>query len=126
MSADRKIQKALELLDGIDGGARLAASVLSDLAEVTTQAADARETFLGRELQPKAWRVKAPDPAAGPLFELGKLTELGYLARKGRDRRQYEFVHRFGAPLPRLAATSSGGLVIVGGAYRITPAGIVG
>ncbi len=126
MSADRKVREALEVLRGINGGMQLASEMLGTLAKTTNAAASARDAFLRRGVkEPRARKVTAPDPR-GPLYELGELTEVGYAALKGKDRLEAEYIHRFEAPMPRLAATLDGGLVIVGGGYRITPAGIVG
>lgn len=59
------------------------------------------------------------------VYELGKIREIGYETKKGRQNAIW--VHEFEPPYPTLTATEDGRLgPIVGGGYRITPRGIEG
>lgn len=122
--AARRIQSAVEALEGIRGGVEIGADALERVASGLERARALREEFLRRPPSGQVRRVTAPDPVEGPLYELGELAEIVYQARKGRDRETYAYQHAFLRPRPRLAATADGGLVIVGGSYRITSAGI--
>lgn len=70
--------------------------------------------------------MRAPTVEPGSvLYRLGELTEVAYWAEK--DGEEAIWVHDFSRRnLPTLAATSTGGLVVVGGGYRVTRRGIVG
>lgn len=71
--------------------------------------------------------VKRSAPRVNPgdvLVELGPLVEVVYETHKAG--KTYNWVHAFKGPLPVLAQTLDGRLVIVGGGYRVTERGIVG
>lgn len=59
-----------------------------------------------------------------PVWALGELADLTYLATKGRTRALW--CHAFEKPRPVLASSVAGRLAIVGGDYRVTRRGIVG
>jgi len=58
------------------------------------------------------------------LAALGELTEISYDTAKAGEH--YRWVHEFRTPLPTLATTEAGRLVIVGGGYVVNERGIVG
>jgi hypothetical protein len=60
------------------------------------------------------------------LWQLGELVEVHYRTHKRGKRATWW--HAFQTPLPVLACTSEGRprLVVVGGGYKVTAAGIVG
>lgn len=108
---------------------RVERQALDTLRQLVEQAPRARRAYRrfhwGRN--PRRARTAAA-PLVWPgevLTRLGDLAELGYLARKGKDP-TYLYEHPFSSPLPELASTVDGQLVIVGGGYRITGRGIVG
>lgn len=71
--------------------------------------------------------VHARAPAIEPgtvLVKLGSLVEVHYRTHKGATRATWW--HAFRSPLPVLASTLDGQLVVVGGGYRVRPEGIVG
>ena len=71
--------------------------------------------------------VEEGAPAVAPgdlLYELGELVEVVYETSKNGET--FEWQHTFEHPRPRLAATKTGGLVVVGGSYSVNNRGIVG
>lgn len=69
--------------------------------------------------------TRAPRLRCGDvLTELGELAEITYGTSKAGQAALWE--HEFKQPLPRLAVTESGELVILGGGYRVNRRGIVG
>jgi hypothetical protein len=67
--------------------------------------------------------MQAPSLAPGAeLVALGELVAVVY--RTGHEA--FDREHKFKGPRPLLTYEERGGLIIVGGAYKITPRGIVG
>lgn len=90
--------------------------------------AEYRRSHWGLSGDGKVRDGRAPDPRAGTLVQLGELVSVVYLTRKLGDLAPTEYEHDFGRGgrgLPLLAYNRTG-LVIVGGAYRVTARGIVG
>lgn len=81
-----------------------------------------REFHWGR---PARKRRRVNVPQSPEVFELGKLIEIVYSAKKGRQSALWH--HKFGWPYPILTGTPEGRLgPIVGGGARVTKRGIVG
>ena len=69
--------------------------------------------------------ARAPEVTRGEtLYLLGDLVEVVYETTKAGEL--FEWQHEFKRPRPRLAATRSGGLIILGGGYSVSDRGIVG
>jgi hypothetical protein len=71
----------------------------------------------------KAGRAAAPDH--GTLAKMGRLVSVVYETKKGGDRGLTQYEHEFEGKRPTLAY-NDGGLVIVGGSYKIAEGGIDG
>ena len=69
--------------------------------------------------------MRAADPKAEPLVELGTLISVVYRTKKGSDRELTDYEHEFEGTRPTLAF-HTGGLVIAGGGYKVNTRGIVG
>ena len=67
---------------------------------------------------------RAPDPRQGTLVKLGELREVTYRTSKRGDGLS-DYVHEFEGRRPTLAF-GPGGLVVVGGSYRVRDGGIDG
>lgn len=122
----RKLERALDKLGAVPGLEAYAADVLEALADEAGRADSKFERFhWGRQAQGSRV-VKVPRIAPGEvLYQLGDLTEIAYDTQKGSPE-WVRWVHEFKRPLPALATTQAGKLVIVGGGYRVTERGIVG
>jgi hypothetical protein len=68
-------------------------------------------------------RLTAADPRLVSVA-LGELVSVVYRTKKGRDRELTDYEHPFSRPLPVLAY-HGGGLLILGGKYRVTERGII-
>jgi hypothetical protein len=83
-----------------------------------------RLTHWGLGGKGKLEALKCADPSFGVYTLLGKLVSVVYATEKRGDGGPAEYEHEFSRPLPELLY-SDGGLVIAGGAYRVTARGIV-
>ena len=70
-------------------------------------------------------RAGAANPAHGTAVKLGRLVEVTYETRKGKDRRKVHYVHEFEGNRPTLVY-NAGGLIVAGGDYVIKEDGIEG
>jgi hypothetical protein len=70
-------------------------------------------------------RGRAPDPSHGTLTKMGRLVSVVYETKKRGDRGPTEYEHEFEGTRPTLAY-NDGGLVVVGGTYRVKAGGIDG
>lgn len=120
-----RLERALERARKVPGLARRLADVVEAVVEDAEQADRDYEKFhWGRAPTEATWE-RVPNVRPGDvLSSLGELSEVAYETKKGGEHAIY--VHAFDAPKPHLGATSDGGLVIVGGNYRVTRRGIVG
>ena len=82
-------------------------------------------THWGEKGRDRVTLSRASNPAHGALTELGQLVSVVYLTKKGGDRELVEYEHEFEKEKPRLAY-NAGGLVVVGGTYKIREGGIDG
>lgn len=119
------MRRALEALEQIPGGLVYAEDMLSDWAE---EAKRADRTYKREHWGDEATKLSPGEIArvrpGDVLVELGELAEIAYDTTKQGEAAI--FVHKFLRTRPRLAHTQDGRLVIVGGSYRVTEAGIVG
>ena len=89
-------------------------------------AADEYErTHWGRRGGERVRQGRAADPRFGTATQLGKLVQITYETRKGDDDEPVHYVHDFEGPHPKLAY-NAGGLLIVGGGYKVGEGGIDG
>jgi hypothetical protein len=94
--------------------------------DVADARASYRRTHWGLEGTKDGVRAFAcADSRVGVFAELGHLVSVVYRADKWGDAPGTEYEHEFGRRKP-LLLYSDGGLIIAGGAYRVTFRGIVG
>lgn len=82
-------------------------------------------THWGRRGRQSVRDGRAADPRYGTAAVLGELVEVVYETRKGDDREVVHYEHAFEGRRPKLAY-NAGGLLIVGGDYKVRERGIVG
>jgi hypothetical protein len=77
--------------------------------------------------------IWAPNPVAGVPVDLGVLRRIDYETTKGGDPERTIYFHHFGKRGEKgdgegcpVLAFNKGGLLILGGSYRVTERGIVG
>ena len=94
------------------------------LHEIATRSYRATHGGLAAPAELSQWDM--PDPTSLPLVELGALVSLTYRTQKGR-KKTYDFEHAFNArKRPVLVYNGERKLLIAGGGYIVTEAGIEG
>lgn len=120
-----KLARLLRRAEKIPGFAEIVADSLEAWIEDVERADGSfRRTHWGDEAE-GAELADVPIVRPGEaVTSLGELAEIAYEGQKGGE--WVIWVHPFEDPRPHLAYTATGGLVIVGGNYRVTERGIVG
>jgi len=125
MAITRRLRKLLEEATATPGGAVAVEDMMANFVADAQSAEKFYKRFHWGNEPSKLTHATAPTVVEGDiLVQLGELAEVAYEATK--DDEHAIWVHEFGRPRPKLAWTTAGKLVIVGGGYRVTHAGIVG
>lgn len=83
------------------------------------------KTHWGQEGSRTTRMLRAADPHAGPVTEMGQLVSVVYRTKKGRDAELTDYEHKFRAGT-YLAYNRDGLLMVVGGTYTLNERGIIG
>jgi hypothetical protein len=86
---------------------------------------DYRAKHWGDEGNARISTMRAPDPTAGVLVQMGELVSVVYRTTKEGDPKRTFYEHDFEGPLPILAYNDEG-LIICSGGYTIKDGGITG
>ncbi len=125
MTLTPRLRKLLKAATATPEGRVVVEDMLANLVEDIEGAAKFYKSFHWGNEAEDLTEQQAPLVVPGEvLVELGELAEIAYETTKGRERAIY--VHEFERPKPSLAWTRAGKLVVLGGGYRVTRAGIVG
>jgi len=125
MTLTPRLRKLLKQATATPEGRVVVEDMLANLVDDLDDAAKFYETFHWGNEPENVTTEAAPVVRPGDvLVKLGELAEVAYDGDKGGEF--YRWVHEFRRPKPILAVTTAKKLVIVGGGYRVTRAGIVG
>lgn len=125
MALSRRLRKLLEAATATPEGAVAVEDMLANFVDDAEAAEKFYKSFHWGNDASDLTAQRAPIVREGDvLVELGELAEIAYETTKGEQHAIW--VHEFGPRRPTLAWTRAGKLVIVGGGYRVTRAGIVG
>lgn len=129
MSDAAKVRKLLKAINEVPGFLDQLSASVDALERLRSHGQRLyRASHWGRGGVDRDKLASAPN-AAGGVVELGRLYELSYLTKKGRDTHSIIYQHAFRSPFPILAyAIDGSGLVIVrdGSRYTVTSHGIEG
>ncbi len=87
--------------------------------------AEYEKTHWGERGRGRVRAGRAADPQYGTLTKMGELVSVTYRTKKGGDRELTDYEHEFEGRKPTLAY-NDGGLIVVGGDYKIAEEGIDG